>query len=40
MVSHHRGVIVDFDSRRRAMLAPRGVMECVELRDDRAINAA
>ena len=34
-----RGVIVDFDSRRRAMLAQRGVMQCVEFRDDRAINA-
>jgi hypothetical protein len=35
-----RGVIVDFDSRRRAMLAQRGPMQCVDSRDDQAINAA
>ena len=40
MVSHHRGVIVDFDSRRRAMLAQRGLMQCVGSRDDQEINAA
>ena len=40
MVSHHRGVIVDFDSRRRAMLAQRGLMQCVDARDDREVNAA
>ena len=40
MVSHHRGVIVDFDSRRRAVLAQRGLMQCVDSRDDRQINAA
>jgi hypothetical protein len=31
---------VEFNSRRRAMLAQRGVMQCVEFRDDQAINAA
>ena len=35
-----RGVIVDFDTRRRAMLAQRGPMQCVDSRDDREINAA
>jgi hypothetical protein len=40
MVLHHRGVIVDFDSRRRAMLAQRGLMQCVDSRDDQEINAA
>ena len=35
-----RGVIVDFDSRRRAMLAQRGLMQCVDARDDREVNAA
>ena len=36
----HRGIIVDFDSRRRAMLAQRGLMQCVDARDDREVNAA
>jgi len=40
MELHHRGVIVDFDSRRRAMLAQRGLMQCVDSRDDQEINAA
>jgi hypothetical protein len=40
MVLHDRGVIVDFDSRRRAMLAQRGLMQCVDSRDDQEINAA
>ena len=35
-----RGVIVDLDSRRRAMLAQRGLMQCVGSRDDQEINAA
>jgi hypothetical protein len=35
-----RGVIVDLDSRRRAMLAQRGLMQCVDSRDDQEINAA
>jgi hypothetical protein len=35
-----RGVIVDFDSRRRAVLAQRGLMQCVDARDDREVNAA
>ena len=35
-----RGVIVDFDSRRRAVLAQRGLMHCVETKDDREINTA
>ena len=35
-----RGVIVDLDSRRRAVLAQRGLMQCVDLRDDREVNAA
>src|SRR5262249_16014876 len=35
-----RGVIVDLDSRRRAVLAHRGLMQCVDLRDDREVNAA
>ena len=35
-----RGVVVDFDSRRRAMLAQRGLMQCVDSRDDQEINAA
>ena len=36
----HRGIIVDFDSRRRAMLAQRALMQCVGPRDDREVNAA
>ena len=40
MVLHHRGVIVDFDSRRRAMLAQDGLIQGVESRDDQEINAA
>jgi hypothetical protein len=36
----HRGIIVDFDSRRRAVLAQRGLMQCVSPRDDREVNAA
>ena len=35
-----RGIIVDLDSRRRAMLAQRGLMQCVESRDDQEINGA
>ena len=35
-----RGVIVDFDSRRRAVLAQRGLMHCVETKDDREVNTA
>jgi hypothetical protein len=35
-----RGIIVDFDSRRRAVLAQRGLMQCVDTRDDREVNAA
>ena len=35
-----RGVVVDLDSRRRAMLAQRGLMEYVDSRDDQGINAA
>jgi hypothetical protein len=35
-----RGVIVDFDTRRRAMLAQRGLMQCLDSRDDQEINAA
>jgi hypothetical protein len=35
-----RGVIVDFDSRRREVLAQRGLMQCVGPRDDREVNAA
>ena len=35
-----RGVIVDLDSRRRARLAQRGLMQCVDPRDDQEINAA
>src|SRR5215468_2892214 len=35
-----RGVIVDFDSRRRAVLAQRGLMQCVDARDDQEVNAA
>ena len=40
MELQQRGVIVDFDSRRRAVLAQRGLMQCVDSRDDREINAA
>ena len=40
MELQQRGVIVDFDSRRRAVLAQRGLMQCVDSRDDRQINAA
>ena len=40
MELQQRGVIVDFDSRRRAMLAQRGLMQCVDARDDREVNAA
>ena len=35
-----RGVIVDFDTRRRAMLAQRGLLQCLDSRDDQEINAA
>jgi len=35
-----RGVIVDFDTRRRAMLAQRGLMQCLDSRDDQEINGA
>ena len=40
MELQQRGVIVDFDSRRRAVLAQRGLMQCVDSRDDQEINAA
>ena len=40
MELQQRGVIVDFDSRRRAVLAQRGLMEYVDSRDDQEINAA
>jgi hypothetical protein len=35
-----RGVIVDLDSRRQAMLAQRGLMQCVVSKDDQELNAA
>jgi hypothetical protein len=35
-----RGVVLDFDSRRRAVLAQRNPMRCVEPVDDREINDA
>ena len=35
-----RRVVVDLDSWRRAMLGQRGLMQCVDSRDDQEINAA
>jgi hypothetical protein len=40
MSLQQRGIIVDFDSRRRAALAQRAPMRCVESSDDREVNAA
>ena len=41
MELQQRGVVVDFDSRRQAVLAQRGSsLQCVVPRDDREVNAA
>jgi hypothetical protein len=40
MELQQRGVVVDFDSRRQAVLAQRGSPQCVVPRDDQEVNAA
>jgi len=35
-----RGIVLDFDSRRRAVLAHRSPMRCVGAGDDREVNSA